>query len=581
MKNQVAVLVCVVACLSVSENRAADTITVYRAKKIVTMDPSFPTATAVAVRGDRIVAVGTMDTLKPWLDAFPHKEDTTFKNKVIFPGFIDPHLHPTLGASLLQMTILTQEDWELPSGLVKGVKDRATYLARLREAIDREGARSDPFFTWGWNLYWHGQITREDLDRIAPTRPVIVVQRSSHERIVNTAALNLFKIGPEVDREVPGLIDWKNGRFWEGGQAPLSRAMGRVLTNTDGLRKGLQLVAELIHRGGVTTISDPGGAPTLDSPTWKLFRDVLDTDRTPFRTYLLPGTRGFDARPGEGVLGKFRLLNEASTHRLIFKKAVKAFVDGAMFAQYMQLDEPGYIDGHHGEWLGAGEGLKAEITPFWNAGFDIHVHVNGDKGLDVFLDALAQLLEERPRPDLRYVAEHFGFSREDQITRLARLGASISATGYYLWQLGDKWAEVGIGPERADRMVRVGSAVRNGVKIALNSDQPMGPVKPLLAVWSHVTRKTQSGTVRGPEQALSLDQALRAVTVDAAWMLRMDHEIGSIAAGKKADFTVLEEDPYTVPIDHVKDIKVWGTVFEGTPYPVTTTRAVPSLADRR
>ena len=119
-------------------------------------------------------------------------------------------------------------------------------------------------------------------------------------------------------------------------------------------------------------------------------------------------------------------------------------------------------------------------------------------------------------------------------------------------------------------MIRLGSLVRNGVKVTLHSDLPMGPVRPLLAVWSVATRKTASGTVRGPEEALTLDQALRAVTVDAAWSLRMDHEIGTIAAGKKADFTILEEDPYEVPLDHVKDIRIWGTVFEGEVYPVVT-----------
>jgi len=250
--------------------------------------------------------------------------------------------------------------------------------------------------------------------------------------------------------------------------------------------------------------------------------------------------------------------------------------DGAMFAQYMQMGEPGYIDGHHGEWLTPPDELKPQIEPFWNAGFDINIHVNGDRGVDVTLDALHALLEEHPRPDIRYVLQHFGFSRQDQATRIGRLGATVSATGYYLWLLGDKWAEVGIGPDRADRMIRLGSLARNGVTVTLHSDLPMGPVRPLLAVWSVTTRKTASGTVRGPDEALTLDQALRAVTVDAAWSLRMDHEIGSIAAGKKADFAVLEEDPFAVPPDDVKDIEVWGTIFEGQVFPVLPIEA-PSV----
>jgi len=577
MKRHAAcVLVCGALWLWAPSGASAQAMTVYQAKKIVTMDPSLPVATAVAVRGDRIVAVGTPETLKPWLAVHPHRVDDRFKDKVVFPGFIDPHLHPGLGASLLQTAIIAPEDWELPGGVFKGVKDRASYLTRLGELLKKDGASSEPFVSWGWNVYWHGQITRQDLDRIAPTRPVIIIQRSSHERVLNTAALSLFKIGPEVEAEVPGQIDWKAGRFWENGQAVLRRSVDAA--RPDEHRRGLRLVADLIHRGGVTTISDPGGAPMPGTQTWQMLRETIDADDTPFRTLLVPGARSFDALPGDGLAAKFTKLSEASTRRLIFTKGEKSFVDGAMFAQYMQMGPPGYIDGHAGEWLGAGLKLLPELRPFWNAGFDINIHVNGDKGVDVTLDTLQALQDERPRFDVRYILQHLGFSRQDQVVRMARLGAMVSATGYYLYFLGD---EVGVGPERADQMTRMGSLVRNGVKIALHSDLPMGPVKPLLAVWSHATRKTSSGTVRGPQEALTLDQAFRAVTIDAAWSLRMDHEIGSIAAGKKADFTVLDEDPYTVPLDHVKDINVWGTVFEGTVRPVTHTPSRTILAGGR
>ena len=310
----------------------------------------------------------------------------------------------------------------------------------------------------------------------------------------------------------------------------------------------------------------------MGSAQWESLRESFDNDQTPFRILHIARPGGYEERAGDNLSAKFENDQKASTNRLIFTKGMKYMADGAMFAQYMQMGEPGYIDGHHGEWLTPPEELKPLMEPFWNAGFDINVHVNGDWGVDVTLNALEALLEEHPRPDFRYILQHFGFSRQDQATRIGRLGATVSATGYYLWLLGDKWAEVGIGADRADQMIRLGSLVRNGVKVTLHSDLPMGPVRPLLAVWAVATRKTASGTIRGPEEALTLDQALRAVTVDAAWSLRMDHEIGTIAAGKKADFAVVEEAPYAVPLDHVKDIRIWGTVFEGQAYPVVTTR---------
>lgn len=565
------ILLTLVWFLLIPSYSAADELTVYVAKEIVTMDPSMPTATMVAVRDDRIVAVGSLETLRPWLSAHDYRIDETFDSQVLFPGFIDPHLHPSFAASLLHRNhIITAEDWELPTGTVRGVPDRESYFSRLRSLVNQSADTNEPFFTWGWNSYWHGPLTRDDLDRVSKTRPIIVTQRSAHEVILNTPALNTMNIGPEVsERNLPG-VDWEAGRFWEAGQSVVRQAINVLVQNTNDT-DGLSLVADLIHRGGVTTIADPGTAPTVGSEGWNRLLETFDTEHIPFRTLLFPRATSYSARPGTTLADKFDRATSVNTSRLMFRKGVKHFADGAMFAQYMQLSEPGYIDGHEGEWLTPPEQLKPEIAPFWKAGFDINIHVNGDRGVDVTLDALDTLLHETPRFDIRYILQHFGISRPDQARRAGRLGATVSATGYYLWLLGDKWSTVGIGPDRADRMIRLRTLVRNGVVVTLHSDLPMGPVRPLLAVWSVVTRKTSSGTVRGPEEALTLDQALKAITIDAAWSLRMDHEIGSIEPGKKADFVVLDENPYSVAIDDVKDIKIWGTVFEGKVYPATTT----------
>ena len=564
------VLWVVLLCIAIPGSAPAQELTVFRARRIITMDPSLPIATAVAVRDDRIVAVGTMETLQPWLTAHNYEVDDSFLDKVLLPGLIDPHLHPGLGASLLARNeIITPEDWELPSGFVKGVTDRVGYLARLQELVDRDPDSEEPFFTWGWNTFWHGPITRQDLDAISTTRPIVVTQRSAHEVVLNTAALEGAHITKEDVAMVPEGVDWEGGRFWESGRRVAAAGIETYLRDADEGGDGLALVADLIHRGGVTTISTAGSAPGPGSALWEAY----DSERIPFRTLIVAGQGGYGRSPGATPSEKFENAQAENTGRIINTKSVKYFADGAMFAQYMQMGEPGYIDGHHGEWLTPPEELKPQIEPFWESGFDINIHVNGDWGVDVTLDALADLLEEYPRPDHRYILQHFGFSRQDQATRLGRLNGVVSATGYYLWLLGDKYAEVGIGPDRADQMIRLGSLVRNGVKVTLHSDLPMGPVRPLLAVWSVTTRKTASGTVRGPEEALTLHQALRAVTIDAAWSLRMDHEIGSIEAGKKADFAVLEEDPYAVLPDDVKDIEVWGTVFEGQVFPVAPTGA--------
>ena len=181
---------------------------------------------------------------------------------------------------------------------------------------------------------------------------------------------------------------------------------------------------------------------------------------------------------------------------------------------------------------------------------------------------LERLQWERPRFDHRFTIEHFGLSNPEQVQKLAALGAIVSANIYYLHELGEKyWAE-SVGFERASQMARLGTLARHNVITALHSDFTMAPAEPLMSVWVAVNRVGEQGAVLGPEERLTVHQALRAITIDAAFVLGMEDEIGSIRSGKKADFTVLEADPYETLEMDLKDIPIWGTVFEGRPFPL-------------
>ena len=284
---------------------SANQLTVYPARRIITMDPSLPSATAVAVRDDRIVAVGTMETLEPWLGAFDYEIDETFRDKVLLPGFIDPHLHPDLAVSLLARNeIITPEDWDLPSGFIEGVTDRAGYLARLRELVDRDPDSDKTFFTWGYNAFWHGLITRQDLDAISATRPIVVTQRSSHEVVLNTAALDAAQITAAAAARVTDGVDWEAGRFWERGQSVVQGGIARYLRDRDAADNGLALVADLIHRGGVTTIYTAGSTPRPGSATWTAF----DSKRIPIRTLKITRPGGSNRRPGATLTEKFETI---------------------------------------------------------------------------------------------------------------------------------------------------------------------------------------------------------------------------------------------------------------------------------
>jgi hypothetical protein len=159
-------------------------------------------------------------------------------------------------------------------------------------------------------------------------------------------------------------------------------------------------------------------------------------------------------------------------------------------------------------------------------------------------------------------------STQAQCRRAAALGCAIQANGYYLRFFGDQYVAEGLGTERASQMTRVGSARRNGMSVALHSDLPMGPLEPLLAASIMATRLSGSGVVFAPEERLSMYDAIAAVTIEAAWQLFLDHEIGSLAAGKLADVTVLEEDPFEVDPAVWPDIDIRATMLSGRVYPL-------------
>jgi predicted amidohydrolase YtcJ len=210
--------------------------------------------------------------------------------------------------------------------------------------------------------------------------------------------------------------------------------------------------------------------------------------------------------------------------------------------------------------------LKAGVREFWNAGFTLHVHVNGDAGMDAVLDALEAAQAERPRFDHRFHAHHVGFHAQAQTARLAALGAHASVNPYFIHALADDYSLFGLGAERAAQIARSGSMLRAGMKVSFHSDFMMAPPEPLTLAWCAANRRTRGGRVVSPTECLSLMQALRGVTIDAAWALRLEHEIGSIAAGKRADFAVLEDDPFELGVERLNEVRIAGTVFEGVPH---------------
>lgn len=547
----------------------ASPLTVYVAKKIITMEPALPEATAVAVADGRIVAVGSLESLEGWMQQRGATIDRTLEDEVLMPGFIDPHVHPSLPAVLTQFPFLAPDDWSLPTGEFPGARTPEAYVARLKELVAAHDDPAVPFVTCGYHPLWHGTIRRQELNALFPDTPVMLWHRSFHELVGNDAAFALLGV-TEADFAGSDEANWEEGHVWENGFMALLPKMG-FLFAPERYATGMGNFLKMVHRAGVTTALDMGigifGDPVGETA---LVRRVAEEAQVPARIILTPIITDFLARGVSipAALAQVDAWREGNTHRVLFDRRFKIMMDGAIFSGLSQMGPPGYMDGHEGMWLAPLETTTEWAQAFWDAGYQIHAHTNGDESAAALIELLRTLQEETPRSDHRLVLEHFAYTTEDQNRQLRALGAVVSANPYYQYILSDVYSEKWLGPDRGRQMVRLGSLERLGVPFALHSDCPMGPLSPLTLAWAAVNRTTLDGNQNAPEERISVDAALRAITIDAAWIMGWEDEIGSIRAGKRADFTVLEQDPYAVDPMALKDVPVWGTIFEGELAPV-------------
>ncbi|SKA30121.1 hypothetical protein SAMN02745126_04888 [Enhydrobacter aerosaccus] len=555
--------------------RLGPRIVVYVARRIRTMEPDQPEATAVAVSGNRIVAVGSEADVIAALGERPHDVDRRFADKVMVPGFVEHHVHPLLGAStMVADAVIAIEDWVLPTRTWSAAADAAAYWQALRTAFAANTTAPATFMTWGYHHEFHGPMSRAALDGFSPDRPLVVWHRSCHELFLNSPALSKYGLTAATVRG-HGLaseqVDFENGHFYEKGLTLVAAALLKDIFTPEKMRTGLDLFRRYLHGKGITTICEPG--TQMIRPLHELYGEVLSAEDVPFRTYFIPDGRAlYDQAKAAGTLDQLvpsteSYLSWGRGKVRWLPKQVKLFSDGAVFSLLMQVKDP-YLDGHKGQWLALPDDYRDAVRRYWNRGYQIHTHVNGDAGLETVLGALEERLAAAPRNDHRFTIVHFAVSTEDQVQRIGRAQAMVSANPYYVTALADRFSEVGLGPERANNMVRLASVLRERPHLSLHSDMPMAAADPLMLAWAAATRTTASGRVAAPDQRISLEQALRGVTIDSAFTIRLENEIGSIRPGKIADFTILDDDPLEIEPSKVRQIGVWGVVFDGTVRPV-------------
>jgi hypothetical protein len=546
-------------------------VVIYPAKEVVTLDPKRPIAKAVAVVGDRILATGSVAELQAAAGPHPAVVDTTFAQQVIVPGFIAQHDHPLLAALTMTSEIIAIEDWVLPGGTAKAARNRSEYMARLRAANTKLKDPKALLLTWGYHQSFHGPLAKADLDAISPTRPIIVWHRSAHELYLNSAAEKAYAITrswvDSFSKSAKQQSDFANGHYWEQGAFGVLPKVAQAMASPERLRRGLAFMQRYYHANGVTLGAEPGGIAS--KPAQDAQNAVLSED-SPFRFYYIIDGKSITAAFPDGRVAQesAKLLSWGRGMTAYLPKQVKLFADGAIFSQAMQLSG-GYSDGHKGAWMMDPDFFARSFRVYWDLGYQIHIHVNGDAGLDMVLNQLEANLRRNPRADHRTVIVHFAVSRPEQVARIRRLGAIVSGNPYYPVALADNYRTNGLDPDRADPMVRMGDVERAGISYSFHSDMPMAPGQPLFLIWAGVNRITNGGHLRGPEQRVSRLGALKAVTLDAAYSMQLEKEVGSLEPGKLANFTILAANPLTVEPVQIKDIRVWGTVQEGRLLPVS------------
>lgn len=542
--------------------------TIFVARQIITMDPTLPRATHVAVVDGQIVGVANgVVPLKKLLGDREITIDTRFSRAFLFPGLIDPHVHPMLAAVMLNLPFVAPEDWDLPERRYPGAQSPAAWAARVREELARSGA--DPFVCWGHHELFHGPVHRTLLDSLAPDRAVVIWQRSFHEVILNSAAMRSwgFADRPAFDAAIaaakadPSHADFDRAIFSETS-LPLALAKLRpVILTPARIQSGMASMQALMRRSGVTTISDMGtGAFAHFDIEAAMIRAAFERSGNPSRVMLMPMASNVPPDVDLGIW--FDDLERCwSSHHVRVDRRVKMLADGAFFAQNMMMNPPGYSDGHVGKWITEPDTIAAQFARFWKAGFSLHIHVNGDQGLDAVFNGLTSL--GAPRPGQAITLEHLGYASPAQLERIARMHLMVSAQPNYIRVLGDAYGAHGLGPQRAAHINRLGSLERLKVPIGLHSDFNMAPIDPFYLAWIAANRTTIGGHTLAPRERMSVGRALRAITIDAARVIGMDHLVGSIAPGKRADFAVLAHDPYTLGRRNLRHPGLEGLIFEG------------------
>ncbi|MBU3587911.1 amidohydrolase family protein [Polynucleobacter sp. 31A-FELB] len=538
--------------------------TIFYGGPIVTVNAKNEEVQALAVQNGKIVAVGTKDEVtKEWQTNSTKVVD--LKGQTLMPGFVEPHVHVFV-TTLFERLGLNLSNFNLPYDTMDTLSQKLK--AGLKNvppggwlfAFGVDPSRTNPFMA---------ELTADILDKVSTDVPIFVVNQSGHLAYVNHKAIELAGITDKTPNPTGGGVYVKDAQGKLTGkliEPPSYLAfMAKMPPPTEAQLSGaVKGMLNTIASTGVTTASDMsvGGTFGVDKEI-AMWKDIFAKKASPIRVrgYLWGETLpvGFNSiKPNEGD-DNLRFIG------------IKYISDGSTQGLTAALNNP-YIYPKNSKWTGALDYKDAEIyglmKPYFDQGWQISIHANGDKAIDQTLNNYSKVLAGNPKPqDRRLRIEHFTINNESQVKKAVKLGVVPSFTIGHVEYWGAAFNNHLIGPERSKRIDPAGDFKKAGGRFTLHSDTPVSPVGPLSYISEEVTRQWQlpPQKVLGPDQAVTVDDAIRAITIDAAYQIFADNIVGSLEVGKQADLVVLEKNPrQTAPAD-IRNIKVKGTWIDGKP----------------
>lgn len=511
---------------------------------IITVNPNQPSAQAIAISSDKIIVVGTNESILKLATGFTKKIDIS--GKTILPGFIDSHSHPASSGR----AHLRNVDCDLRSiSAIKKVIYERTKNTPEGEWV--EGFKYDDTKTSEKRF-----INNKDLDEVSPHHPVIIRHRGGHTAYVNSMALTLGGIDRNTADPLGGHIERDaisgelTGRLLESATSAIENLIPNIFSRSE-YQAGAKLISQMMSKSGITSVTDAG----TDARSYQSYQDAHDAKELKTRIYCMMRGRGVDEMMRAGK-------KTGDGDEWVRVGAMKLACDGSISERTARLSES-YIGrpNDYGIIVNDEEMLYEQAIKAHKKDWQIGIHANGDVGIDIVLNVYERLQKVYYRKDPRFRLEHCTVINDDLIRRIKALKAIPTPFSTYVYWHGEKMKEY--GKERLERMFAVKSFLDAGINVTQTSDYPPGPFEPMMAIQSSVTRRDYNGNLWGPSQRITVEEAIKVGTIHGAYASFEEQIKGSLEAGKLADLVVLDQNPLKVDPMSIIDIPIQRTMVGG------------------